>query len=228
MDKRAKENRVLQSEFDDVALRWIALYDDENKTAESSWWPIWRKSLKWRMQKVIEELGDVSEKNVLELGCGGGHYGAILSSKKAKWIGLDFSFNMLLSARSLVRSTGHDAKVVQADVFDLPIKTQAIDRLLCIGVIGYYPERRLTNLFLEFNRVLKLGEIFIAQSPHPLTSWFRSLFPSRLPRSYSHRPAYLAQLMKKTGFEVVKIIKIPKYKIMTAGWIYVTRKISSN
>ncbi|MEK6275914.1 MAG: class I SAM-dependent methyltransferase [Actinomycetota bacterium] len=85
----------------------------------------------WGMFSVPEPelgvLGDVTGKDVLELGCGTAYFSAWLAKRGAKVTGLDITPAQLETARRCQRETGIEFRLVEASAEDVPLPDASFD-----------------------------------------------------------------------------------------------------
>ena len=99
------------------------------------------------------------DKRVLDLGCGGGTYTAIIDKYSARVLGFDISRVML----SYAKNKHPSLDLALADAYHIPLKTESMDTIVCIGLFEYI-ER--TTVLEEINRVLNRDGICIIQCPN--------------------------------------------------------------
>ncbi|MBN2355355.1 class I SAM-dependent methyltransferase [candidate division KSB1 bacterium] len=100
------------------------------------------------------------DERILDAGCGTGRYLSRL--RKYRTIGLDFSIEMLKSARNSL----HRAALIQADLVQpLPIRANVFDAILCSLVGEHLTDPGTT--FYEFYRVLKNKGRLLFSVIHP-------------------------------------------------------------
>jgi SAM-dependent methyltransferase len=92
----------------------------------------WAKDeIDWGMFSVPESeanvLGDVSGKDVVELGCGTAYFGAWLAQRGARVVGVDVTPAQLETARRLQRETGLEFRLVEASAEDVPLPDESFD-----------------------------------------------------------------------------------------------------
>lgn len=96
---------------------------------------------------------DLAGRLVLDAGCGGGRYAALLGRHGAHVLGVDLS-DAVAKARALC-SDLPDVLIVQADLLDLPLADAAFDVVFSIGVLHHSPDPR--RAFAQVARRVKSG-----------------------------------------------------------------------
>lgn len=117
---------------------------------------------------VLDLLGDLTDRVVLDAGCGPGLYVTELLARGAHVIGIDASANMIDLAR---RHTAGQITLRQHDLtqplYWLPNNTA--DIALLALVIHYIDDR--VALLRELHRVLRPGGHLIVSTSHPTADW---------------------------------------------------------
>ena len=75
-------------------------------------------------------LGDVSGKDVIELGCGTAYLGAWLARRGARVTGVDITPAQLGTARRMMRETGVELQLIEANAEDVPLPDESFDLAL--------------------------------------------------------------------------------------------------
>jgi SAM-dependent methyltransferase len=75
-------------------------------------------------------LGDVSGKDVIELGCGTAYFGAWLARRGARVTGVDLTPAQLETARRMVQETGIELELIEANAEDVPLPDASFDLAL--------------------------------------------------------------------------------------------------
>ena len=82
--------------FDSYAEDFNAIYGTKNTIFNNIINKLFRKSMKLRFEKTIEECSQIEGKSVIDIGCGPGHYGITLAKIGAGSVfGIDFSQSMI-------------------------------------------------------------------------------------------------------------------------------------
>ena len=98
-------------------------------------------------------LDALSGQSVLEAGCGAGRFTRILAESGACVVSFDYSS----AVDANVENNGGYPNVafMQCDIFAMPFRDGAFDRVFCHGVLQHTPDPR--GAFLQLSRVLKKG-----------------------------------------------------------------------
>jgi SAM-dependent methyltransferase len=89
-------------------------------------WGVWQIP-----ESELNVLGDVSGKDVLELGCGAAHWSILLAKQGARMVGLDNSERQLEHARKAMVEAGVDFPLVHAAGEDVPLPDESFDLVFC-------------------------------------------------------------------------------------------------
>jgi SAM-dependent methyltransferase len=119
-------------------------------------------------------LGNLKEKRVLELGCGGGPTAVAMAKQGAHVIAVDESAEQVGHARRLAEREETKVEVRQGDLADLAfVRADTIDVAVSIYALGTVadPDR----VFRQVHRVLRPEAAFVISLPHPA---FRTVDPS--------------------------------------------------
>jgi SAM-dependent methyltransferase len=75
----------------------------------------------------VAALGDIAERDVVELGCGTAYFSAWLARRGARVVGVDLTTAQLETARRCQRQFGLDFPLVAADANDVPLRDASFD-----------------------------------------------------------------------------------------------------
>jgi SAM-dependent methyltransferase len=113
----------------EVWTRSNAQYTD--RAAPGAWA---REEIAWGQFNVPEAevgaLGDVSGKDVVELGCGTAYFSAWLARRGARPVGVDITPAQLETARRMQREVGLEFPLVEASAEDVPLPDSSFDLVL--------------------------------------------------------------------------------------------------
>ncbi len=123
---------------------------------------------------LIDVLGDIKDKGVLDLGCGYGKYSKILAEKGAKVLGIDISGYMIELAK---KNNSHPNITYSVqDASNMSDVQEQFDIIFMNIVVPNMNKETLSKTLSEASRLLKDNGRFIITSLHPL-----SLVPDRNP-----------------------------------------------
>lgn len=129
-----------------------------------------REGLAWGVWQIPEHelgvLGEVSGKDVLELGCGGAQWSVALAKLGARVVGLDISEVQLGHARRRVTANGVSLTLVHASAEAVPLPDRAFDVVFCdYGAMTFCDPRRTVP---EAARLLRAGGLLAFSTSSPV------------------------------------------------------------
>ena len=98
---------------------------------------------------VLDLLGNIEGKSILDCGCGTGRFADIFVRSGADAMGVDISENMLSIAKRKVPG----ATFIKGDVFSLPFKEKEFDIVVCSQVLTHL--HKYKEPLLEMKRIIK-------------------------------------------------------------------------
>ncbi|MFN2608098.1 MAG: class I SAM-dependent methyltransferase [Acidimicrobiales bacterium] len=111
-------------------------------------------------------LGQVTDKRVLELGCGAGTATVALALHGARPVGLDFSAEHLAGARRLAERAGVKVELHEGDLADLAFsRADTVDVVFSVYALSLVED--VNRVFRQVHRVLKVGCPLVFSLPHP-------------------------------------------------------------
>ena len=112
-------------------------------------------------------LGDLEDRDVLEIGCGGAQCSVAFALRGARVTALDLSAEQLRFAKALAARHQVEIDFVQHDMGDLaPIASASRDIVFSAFALQFVEDR--TRTFREVRRVLRPGGVFVFSLDHPL------------------------------------------------------------
>lgn len=163
--------------------------------------------VRWAVDPVIEKLG--SSITIVELGCGVAAPAKYLAGRYKRYIGVDYSAEMIRAAQ-IFHKGNSKVEVVVDDVMALSIPANIADLVLAVGVFHHIP-----NIDKAFGSVLKIGKpggylvVIEPQRANPVIQmlrWLRGFLDS----SYSREQRFFSKqelitLCESAGFENIKV-----------------------
>ena len=153
--------------------------------------------------KVLELLGDVQGKKVLDIGAGTGRLTLQLAKRGAEVTAVDISEEMLKK----LRSKNEEVRIVIADAEDLPFDNDAFDIVVSAFLVVHLKDP--TRFFDEVYRVLKDGGTFLVtninQKDPPKV---KTRHGEIIIESFYHRPEKIREILESLAFGIEKEIMI--------------------
>jgi SAM-dependent methyltransferase len=117
-------------------------------------------------ESELQVLGDVTGKDILELGCGAAQWSIGLARAGARPVGLDLSSRQLEHARRLMREAGVDFPLVNASAEAVPLPDRSFDIVFCDhGAMTFADPYRTVP---EVSRLLRPGGLFAFNHHSPI------------------------------------------------------------
>jgi 2-polyprenyl-6-hydroxyphenyl methylase/3-demethylubiquinone-9 3-methyltransferase len=108
-----------------------------------------------RVLGIVEWLGPLEGRRVLDLGCGKGRFARLLCDRGARVIGLD------LSAAMLAGAAGSGLDRIRGSARRLPFGSASFDGVVAVEVFEHLAPRALDPVCGEVRRVLRPGGTFV-------------------------------------------------------------------
>lgn len=122
------------------------------------------RSYVWSELKRFADFAKDGDK-VLDFGCGNGRLLEIFREKNVKYVGADFSLNLINLARNKYKMEidAGKAEFIKLDELKLPFPDRSFDVIYSVAVLHHIPSvRKREELLAEFSRILKPnGKIII-------------------------------------------------------------------
>ena len=163
--------------------RNVALWTETNaKFTDESATRAWaREEITWGKWRGIESelnvLGDVSGKDIVELGCGTAYFSAWLAKRGARVVGVDPTPAQLATARRMMEETGIRFDLVEAPGESVPLPDSSFD--LAISEHGAAVWADPYKWIPEAARLLRSGGVLAFMHGTPLASVIRRSVRSR-------------------------------------------------
>jgi 2-polyprenyl-3-methyl-5-hydroxy-6-metoxy-1,4-benzoquinol methylase len=114
-----------------------------------------------RNPAVIALLGEVKNKNILDIACGEGDSSRMIRSLGANVVGADISEEMI----RLAQSRADEVEYLVASADNMPtLKKASFDVVVCLSMMNI---DNLESMFAEVSRVLKKSGSFVMSTVHP-------------------------------------------------------------
>lgn len=118
---------------------------------------------------ILELVGDVKGRKVLDIGCGDGELALLLSKRGASVVGVDASGAMIEAAKA--KAPRHDADIAfqVAQAQQLPFAAETFDVVTAITILCFVQDAR--PVFREVSRVLRPGGRFVIGELGKWSTW---------------------------------------------------------
>ncbi len=117
-------------------------------------------------EEQLNLMGNLSGKDILEIGCGSAHCGIAFALQGAKVSGIDISEEQLKIARELIRKYRVDIRLFQGNMINLEeIASESQDIVFSSWTLQYIGD--LSKCYQEVNRVLRRRGLFVFSLDHP-------------------------------------------------------------
>jgi len=127
-------------------------------------------------ENKLKLLGNIKNKKILEIGCGGGQCSIAFAKKGAICKGLDISVEQIKYAKELSKKEKVKVDFSNKNIQTLKgIKSNSYDIVFSAFALQYIPD--LEKCFKEVNRVLKKNGLFVFSFDHP---FYSSIDPKNL------------------------------------------------
>jgi len=124
-------------------------------------WGLWRTP-----ESELRLLGDVTGRDLLELGCGAARWSVALAQRGGHPVGLDLSLAQLAKARAVVRRSRARVPLVRASAESIPFRSGSFDVVFCDWGAMTFGEPRST--VPECARVLRPGGLLVFAAASPI------------------------------------------------------------
>jgi SAM-dependent methyltransferase len=104
---------------------------------------------------ILRQLGDVSGKALLDLGCGAGENSVYFAMKGANCVAADYSLGMVEVALKLAEQNGVQVKGHVVNAMDIDFPDNTFDVVYASNLLHHIPDPKLA--IAEMHRVLKPG-----------------------------------------------------------------------
>lgn len=224
--------------------RFNAEYNDAN--ASTTWA---EEEISWGIFSVPEselgEIGDVTDLDVIELGCGTAYFSAWLARRGARVTGVDPTPAQLASARRMQAETGLEFPLIEASAAAVPLPSDSFDLALSEygACLWCDPELWIP----EAARLLRPGGrlIFLTNSTlvalcypdgdgpattslqRPQRSLGRVVWDDDGSVEFHLSPGEWVSLLRRNGFEIEALREVyapddaqdhPRYQVASADW----------
>jgi len=147
---------------------------------------------------ILALVGDVSDRRVLDVGCGDGDLAVELSCRGATVTGIDTSTDMIEAARARAKREGTDISFTVGEAARIPFAPECFDVVVAVTILCFVANA--APVFREIARVLRPGGSLVIGELGKWSQWavarrIRAWLGSRLWRRGRFRTARELQLL---------------------------------
>ncbi|MGV8150643.1 MAG: class I SAM-dependent methyltransferase [Candidatus Woesearchaeota archaeon] len=158
-----------------------------------------------RKPVILQAIGDIKKKKIIELGCGSGYWMRIFAKKGALCTGIELNKNQIALAIQEEKKQPLGIEYFQKNAVNLSgVKSDSFDIVFIEYVLLEIPKKTvLAKIFKESFRVLKKGGFIFISDMHP----FHPLFDKRtiLPKNFHYYQSGSKIKVPATGINGKKI-----------------------
>ncbi len=161
--------------FNDYAGNFSDLYGRPRGILQRASNILFRRSMKIRFVRTIEECQPIENRRVLDLGCGPGHYAVELAKRgAAEVLGLDFAEQMITLAgeRAAEAGVGEKCRFACGDIMTFPIE-KPFDYSVAMGLTDYISD--LGQLLRRIAEVTSRKAVISFPESGGILAWQRKL-----------------------------------------------------
>jgi SAM-dependent methyltransferase len=158
LNAHAEHNRRM---WDAQSDSYQERHGDQLRDSGGAAWGLWQVP-----ESQLRVLGDVRDRDVLELGCGAAQWSIALAAAGARTTALDNSARQLEHARKLMAAAGVEFPLVHASAEATPFADASFDIVFCdYGAMTFADPRRTVP---EAARLLRPGAVFAFSTHTPI------------------------------------------------------------
>lgn len=192
----------------------LSIYEQHATTwwsGETRWLRTLHKMTPARLKMIDPIVGDWTNKDVLDLGCGGGFLAEELARRGARVVGVDPSHGAISAAVDHARRSSLDIRYVVSAGESIPLPDASCDVVACVDVLEHVADLKL--VIAEVRRVLRRDGLFVFDTIN--RTWLAKLVIVTLgegvirllPRGTHDpdlfiKPSELRDVLTSAGFEV--------------------------
>ena len=165
------------------------------------------------------DLNSLAGKLVLDAGCGVGRFAEVAAKYGAEVVCVDLSYAVEAAYRNIGKLK--NIHIIQADIFELPFKSETFDLVYSFGVLHHTPDaKKAFSSIVKFMKPLGVISIFVYSSYNKAivySSAFWRMLTTRIPKrllyylSYVSIPLYFIYKIPVVGAIGKMIFVIPMW-----------------
>jgi len=172
----ATERLVSEQQFHDRQAQQRALYFEDRRNELAFEDDVYLDHETW-IRPAIAELGELTDKSLLDYGCGHGMASVVLARRGANVTGIDLSPGYVAEASARAQANNIEGTFLQADAEQLPFENNSFDAVWGCAILHHLD---LAIAGRELLRVLRPGGVAVFCEPwggNPLVNLARRRLP---------------------------------------------------
>lgn len=170
---------------------------------------------------LMESLGKLENKVILEIGCCTGSFAIYLAKQGADVFGCDIAFEAVKASHQRAKLNKVNVKFLQVNLaFPLPIGSDSFDIVVGIDVCHHLARPDVLNALNETYRILRKGGKAIFIEPvedSRMFDFIQNLFPSGEKDSGNYRPSWLSRHAFRNYLEQADDRALTSLELLKAG-----------
>ena len=118
---------------------------------------------------ILTLLGEIRDRNVLDVGCGDGDFAVELWRRGASVTGIDASQEMIEAARTRAKREGADISFLVGEAAGIPFDPQRFDIVVAVTILCFVANA--APAFTEIARILRPGGILVIGELRKWSLW---------------------------------------------------------
>jgi 2-polyprenyl-3-methyl-5-hydroxy-6-metoxy-1,4-benzoquinol methylase len=200
----------VKNHFHKTAQEFDDIYDDKGGILDRIATRVFRKAMFDRVNLAVQGCGDVSQRTILDIGCGSGRVSLALAEKGARVIGIDYAQNMIDLANKYTDESKLKGKVeFYCSDFMTDFKcNEPFDITIALGVFDYIKdpgpfldkmrevtrEKMIISYPYRFNLKMPLRKLWLLSRGCPV---------------YFYTESKLSEMYERSGITQYDIVKLP-------------------
>jgi len=165
----------------------------------------------WESTILKNVIGNVKNKNILDVGCGGGRNSIPLAKLGAKVTGVDISSKMLDFAKNNSKKNKclKNTNFILSSAWETNLPSNTFDKILLLGILEHIPEEYRKKTIKEAQRLLKKGGDLYIVINNKNSFFLKSV--KKWKKAKQNLSGYYSGLMNP--FEILSYVKSLKFKL---------------
>lgn len=179
--------------------------------------------------EYVQNFVALSDKNVLDVGCGGGVFSEAMAAQNAVVTGIDLAQDSLDVAKLHLYESQYDINYVKSSAEDFAEKhPQSFDVIVCMEMLEHVPDPQ--SIVNACERLLKPGGwLFLSTINRSAQAMMLGIFVAEhvmgiVPKGTHHykqliKPSELVSGVEKAGFDVKDVCGMKYNPLSTQAWL---------